>query len=374
LPDTIIQHTGRPEGGFHALFKHPGNGYDIRPAAKSFGIDKLDIRADGAYIVVAPSLHKSGKNYQWGKIDPIEHGLNDLLKIPEELLKLCLNPVKLPEIKPKATKDTYDPDQPKNKPGWVSELLWGVKLGHRNHSAAKLAGYYLRFFSGDIDQTWIALSGWNLKNKPPMEEHELRTVLESIKQREGINNFSVVVGKPLYNLDILKYPDGEVRYNLYVEGLDEYIQLTPEDLIGPRKFRTKFMVLTKTVMKQVKEEIWFEVVEGVLKEAPTILMSEDETNISVIKRIIHADVSRGEFDNPEAHLENVCIVHDGRVHLYINTLNRHLQIQGTRLKNNKEIGSILRWLGFRNGPVKINGLAVRTWHMAVEKFLTACLI
>uniref|UniRef100_A0A6M3JU18 Putative bifunctional DNA primase/polymerase n=1 Tax=viral metagenome TaxID=1070528 RepID=A0A6M3JU18_9ZZZZ len=376
LPDTIMQNTGRPEGGFHALFKHPGNGYDIRPAVgKHLGIDGIDIRADGAYIVVAPSLHKSGKQYQWGKIDPVEHGLDDLLDMPQELLEFCTSPSRYKfKDAPKATLDTFDPEQPKNKPGWVNEILWGVKEGQRNHCCAKLAGYYLRYFSGDEDQAWISLSGWNMRNKPPLEDSELRKVLDSIKAREGINNFSEVVGKSLYNLEILKYPDGEVRYNLYVEGLDEHIQLTPEDLIQHRKFRTKFMVLTRTVMKPVKDETWFRVVEGALQDAQVILMSEDETHIAVVKRLILNDIKRGSFDNPEDHIENVCVIYNNQVHLYLSSVARHLQFQGTRFGSTKELGTVLRMIGFKNGSSKINGKVLRTWRIDLPDFEKTCFL
>ena len=370
LPDTIMQNTGRIDGGFHALFTHPGGQHNIRPTVgQYFDIDGIDIRADGAYIVVAPSPHKSGRDYQWTKINPLEHGLDDLLDLPKELLEFCTKPSKFVfKDAPKATSETYDPDQPKNKPGWVHELLWGVKEGHRNHCCAKLAGYYLRFFKGDADETLIALTGWNSRNKPPLALAELQKVLMSIKSREGIENFSTVVGRALYNLEVLKYPDGEVRYNLYVEGQDDHIQLSPDDLVSPRRFRTKFMVLTKSVMGQIKEEVWFKVVEGVLKEAPEVLMSEDETNIAVVKRLIQTDIEKGEYENPEDHLENIAVLYKGKIHLFLNVIAKHLLIQGTRFKSQKDLGLILRLIGFKNGMSRINNNPIRTWHMDLTAF------
>ncbi len=59
LPATIEQKTG--SGGRHLLFKYPGPGIknkvNIAPG--------IDIRADGGYIVAAPSLHISGGRYEW---------------------------------------------------------------------------------------------------------------------------------------------------------------------------------------------------------------------------------------------------------------------------------------------------------------------
>ena len=61
LPPTRRANTGG--GGFHLLFKLP-------PGARVRGrsnIDKLgiDLKADGGYIVAPPSIHPSGRPYQW---------------------------------------------------------------------------------------------------------------------------------------------------------------------------------------------------------------------------------------------------------------------------------------------------------------------
>lgn len=59
LPPTVEACTGG--GGRHLLFRHPGgdirNRSNVRPG--------IDVRADGGYIVVAPSVHASGRVYEW---------------------------------------------------------------------------------------------------------------------------------------------------------------------------------------------------------------------------------------------------------------------------------------------------------------------
>ena len=68
LPDTVRAITG--SGGTHLLFAHPGgeirNGESLLPG--------IDFRGDGGYIVVPPSLHISGRRYEW----EIGAGPNDL--------------------------------------------------------------------------------------------------------------------------------------------------------------------------------------------------------------------------------------------------------------------------------------------------------
>lgn len=62
LPETVMALTG--SGGFHYLFAHPGGKTRIKNSVDNLGIG-LDIRGDGGYIVVAPSLHISGRQYAW---------------------------------------------------------------------------------------------------------------------------------------------------------------------------------------------------------------------------------------------------------------------------------------------------------------------
>lgn len=60
LPDTVEQTTAR---GRHLLFALPTDA-EIKNSAGRLG-PGLDIRADGGYIIVAPSVHPSGTPYRW---------------------------------------------------------------------------------------------------------------------------------------------------------------------------------------------------------------------------------------------------------------------------------------------------------------------
>ncbi|WP_235715223.1 bifunctional DNA primase/polymerase [Acetivibrio thermocellus] len=60
LPDTVTAVTGR--GGRHYVFKYP-QGRSI-PNKTKFAPD-LDTRSTDGLIVVAPSIHVSGNQYQW---------------------------------------------------------------------------------------------------------------------------------------------------------------------------------------------------------------------------------------------------------------------------------------------------------------------
>jgi hypothetical protein len=59
LPATVCQHT--PRGGMHLLYRQPGtlsrNATNVLP--------DVDLRGDGGYILLAPSLRTDGKMYSW---------------------------------------------------------------------------------------------------------------------------------------------------------------------------------------------------------------------------------------------------------------------------------------------------------------------
>lgn len=74
LPDTVVQRS--PRGGAHYLFRT-----DKPPRNKNSFHPGIDIRADGYYIMLAPSVHPNGKLYEW------EQGLGpdeiELAEFPE---------------------------------------------------------------------------------------------------------------------------------------------------------------------------------------------------------------------------------------------------------------------------------------------------
>lgn len=60
LPETVQQLTGG--GGVQYLFTSPA--HPVGNSASALG-QGLDVRGDGGYIIAPPSLHVSGKRYQW---------------------------------------------------------------------------------------------------------------------------------------------------------------------------------------------------------------------------------------------------------------------------------------------------------------------
>jgi Bifunctional DNA primase/polymerase, N-terminal len=83
LPRTVTAISGG--GGYHLIYAHPGG--KIMSGAKKIA-PGIDSKADGAYIVVAPSVHpRTREPYRWlgsftGDLTPMPPALADLLHEP----------------------------------------------------------------------------------------------------------------------------------------------------------------------------------------------------------------------------------------------------------------------------------------------------
>ena len=64
---TLPEDAPRAEtggGGLHVFLRHPGGGTRIPNSAGKLAA-KVDVRGDGGYVCLAPSLHRSGRRYAW---------------------------------------------------------------------------------------------------------------------------------------------------------------------------------------------------------------------------------------------------------------------------------------------------------------------
>ncbi len=151
-PQTITSQTGG--GGQHFIYQWPGH-----PVPNSTNKVKLtDVRGDGGYIVVPPSVHRSGKAYEW----LIPPGETDPQPLPE-----------LSSIRPATAKK------------W-EHIAEGVGEGERNMSAASFIGELVHALPQELWPTaaWDAALAWNSRCSPPLATEELRRTFESIAARQ----------------------------------------------------------------------------------------------------------------------------------------------------------------------------------------------
>jgi hypothetical protein len=164
LPNTVECLTGG--GGRHLYFKAPD--VELRNSVGKLGRG-LDTRTDGGYVVAPPSMHISGRRYEWEgsslpsqtPLAPIPGWLVDLLRV-----------------------ETVD-RKPTGKPAseWRA-LVKGAAEGERNQRVAQLAGL---LFRRGVDPV-VALdlvAAWNdARCKPPLPDDELTATVDSIAARE----------------------------------------------------------------------------------------------------------------------------------------------------------------------------------------------
>lgn len=150
-PTQMVAKTG--SGGYHLFYQYPRNVGKISNRVKIF--EGADLRADGGFIVLPPTIHPNGNKYEWIKKGPLG-------AFPMAFLDL--------ESKPTIQNE-----------GWIVEALRGVSEGGRNDTCARLAGYFFKKgMSYDIVEAMLL--EWNEHNDPPMPIKEVRTTIKSIER------------------------------------------------------------------------------------------------------------------------------------------------------------------------------------------------
>lgn len=150
-PTQMISRSG--SGGYHLFYQFPTG---ISRVSNRVGIfEGADLRADGGFIVLPPTVHPNGNRYEWVRKGPLG-------AFPLALLDL--------ESRPTVQNE-----------GWIVEALRGVSEGGRNDTCARLAGYFFKKgMTADIVEA--LLMDWNERNDPPMPAREVRTTLRSIER------------------------------------------------------------------------------------------------------------------------------------------------------------------------------------------------
>ena len=157
-PPTVSQTTG---SGGKQLFYYAPKGYEVRNRIGHRYL--VDIRGIGGQFVIAPSIHKNGKEYQldWEDLDP-----ENITEFPKEDLDAFLGVND-------NTKDSMD------------VVLSGVPVGQgrRHIGIAQVAGYYLRKAktSAEIDMARVAVYAWDkMVNKSPEPEIERKKEIDNV--------------------------------------------------------------------------------------------------------------------------------------------------------------------------------------------------
>lgn len=165
IPDTYGVTTGRLEGGQHVYFKHAGALLKniSKPKDREGRTIDVDLRTTGGIVVLPPSIHKSGKTYQWGNLNPLEMDdwQDELQEMPKEMLVFFETASGLNGSDDNKESASLDIDQ----------ILSGLSDGERD---TKLFRYCCRLRSKNLRYEESKLMVLNLASncKPPLPEKE----------------------------------------------------------------------------------------------------------------------------------------------------------------------------------------------------------
>jgi len=196
FPDSVKVKTGK---GYHVYMKHPG--FEVRGSVNK-KLD-IDIRGDGNLVVAPPSIHGSGNMYEWvdgHSIFEIDPALCEpwMIEYLEEIARGNKSGKKN-NSKP----DTTSHADLTEAAEYADLLKNGCSRGSRNDSATRLVGHLLK--SGiESNEVWEIFQQWNTKNKPPLDESELRGIFDSVVKLESRSKNKKKEEKPV---DVTTYLD-----------------------------------------------------------------------------------------------------------------------------------------------------------------------
>lgn len=173
IPDTATTKTGR--GGSHYLYRSTG-----KTRSRIACQEGIDIRADGGYIVLPPSIHPNGEQYQW------DYGLNDfgIVEANQSVIDLMNEGI---------------------EPGAEFKVPEKIPEGERNGTLYKLACSMQARGNGD-DAIMAAVEAENrARCNPPLEDDEIRQIVSSaLTKPKGTSPYKDEKKKPKMQIRKLK--------------------------------------------------------------------------------------------------------------------------------------------------------------------------
>jgi hypothetical protein len=159
VPDTLSVVT--PRGGQHFYFRHPGR--EVSNTA-GFPGPGIDIRGDGGYVLIPPSVGPGGRRYEKDEsVAPID--------TPPWLIKVLLDG----QLRRDAAMKSRD---------WAAFIRDGAKKGQRDTAMTSFVGHL--FQQGLAFSEIRALASvMNLNIAPPLAEKDLDRIVKSIGKKNG---------------------------------------------------------------------------------------------------------------------------------------------------------------------------------------------
>jgi hypothetical protein len=199
LPKTVVCQTG--SGGKHYYFRHDQRCDKLKNAVKFAGA--LDVRANGGYVLLPPSLHKSGNRYEW-LVSPDDCELAELPDWLYDLMPKRNEALPIARKEQTATNGISVKHEAKKKDsiGGVGLLTIGnaptdterLSLylkscppaisgeGGHKHTYATICRVVELFGNMNDDDILSALDTWNSRCSPPWKDSDLRHKLADARK------------------------------------------------------------------------------------------------------------------------------------------------------------------------------------------------
>ena len=165
LPITVEAITG---SGRHLYWRWP-IGTEIRNTQCRDDTPGIDVRGEGGYVLVPPSVHPSGRTYAWSvdSADAFEDA-------PDWLLNLVTS----------TSKSTGEPIAPTSPEAWRTFIGETVDGSRRGAALARLSGLLLRRYLDPL----VALDLVRLFNaarcEPPLDDNEVVGIVTAVCRHE----------------------------------------------------------------------------------------------------------------------------------------------------------------------------------------------
>ena len=189
LPRTSLYVATGRENGCHCYYRLP-QGLIIQ-SANGFR-PKVDVKAEGGYVVAPPSLHQTGRRYTWVYRDGL-NGWDDLSE---------LNPNEIRDAVAMTRPGNLNLDLSRVAAARMSDRL-PAEEGGRNQTLTSMVGKLVGRVS--LEEALVLARGWGAQCRPPMGDREIRTTVESVFKTHIRNHplddpNSVISGGPVDDL------------------------------------------------------------------------------------------------------------------------------------------------------------------------------
>lgn len=223
LPRTATAVTKR---GRHFYFRYPseetlarlghvdrttGEILPFESHTKIKSLPGVDIKAEGGYVLVPPSVHPDGPTYVW-EVSPFPDEGGEIAECPDSVLQVLLSVV-----------GDVHTQTVGGQSQWRA-FVGGVTEGNRNEAGLSYCGRLIHDLHEELWETagWSAFLDWNAHCTPPQDPKDLRATFDQVcKKERAKRRLSAVEG--FSEVDLLKEnpapPDFLVSRLLAVPGL-----------------------------------------------------------------------------------------------------------------------------------------------------------